>query len=334
MMTRARKFTWGTTGLAIVAISVALALWITSNWQIGSAQPRTALAAPPPSSRGYIDALAGTAVVGGEPAGGASVLELRVKDGQKVKRDDIIAVLSNYPKAEAALRKAEANLAKLKQIHDTVLTGTRLTDIALLEATLKSSIESDKLKTLERKRSGKPPDEKELEANIAARDLEREKANVELAKQTLKNDLAQYELDLATSTAQVDNARIGCDYALVRSPLDGTVVQIISRQGESVSPAGIAKIVDMAQLHVFADVDEQQVARLAPGGKVEVTFRGSPTIYTGTISRVAPTVRRMQRVEPDGASSTDARVVQVEIAFDDPSSIPLVLGREARIVFL
>ncbi|HYX02454.1 MAG TPA: hypothetical protein VE963_10230 [Reyranella sp.] len=49
---------------------------------------------------------------------------------------------------------------------------------------------------------------------------------------------------------------------------------------------------------------------------------------------MAPTVKRMQRVEPDGASSTDARVVQVEIEFDDPSSMPQVLGRETRVTFL
>ena len=130
------------------------------------AAPRTRPkpAAPPLISRGYTDAPAGTAVVAGDPAGGSNLLELRIKDGQKVKRDEIIAVLSNYPKADVALRMAEANLTKLKQTHDTVLMGTRVTDIALLEATLKSSIESDKLQTLQRSRSGKPPDEKELEA--------------------------------------------------------------------------------------------------------------------------------------------------------------------------
>ena len=79
---------------------------------------------------------------------------MRVKEGQKVKRDEIIAVLSNYPKAEEALRKAEANLTRLKQQHDTVLMGTRVTNIALQEATLKSSIESDKLQTVQRARFG------------------------------------------------------------------------------------------------------------------------------------------------------------------------------------
>ncbi len=153
-------------------------------------------------------------------------------------------------------------------------------------------------------------------------------------KQTLTDDLKQNEIDIANMMAKVDSARRTREEALVRSPFDGVVVQIFSRQGERVAPTGIAKIVDMSQLRVLADVDELNVGRLAPGGKVEVTFRGSSTVYKGTIARVAPTVKRMQRVEPDGGSSTDARVVQVEIQLDDPSSMPQVLGRETRVTFL
>jgi HlyD family secretion protein len=334
MMAQAKKFTWGAAGLMVAAIIAVLVMWIAPSRQTSSAQDNGRAAAAPLISRGYTDAPAGTAVVAGDPAGGTNLIELRIKDGQKVKRDEIIAVLSNYPRADVALRMAEADLTKLKQTHDTVLTGTRVIDINLLEATLKSSIESDKLSTLQRSRSGKPPDQKELETALAEQSLERERVRLELAKQTLKNDLAQYEIDLANSMARVDNARRSREEALVRSPLDGVVVQIFSRQGERIAPAGIAKIVDMSQLRVLADVDELHVARLAPGGKVEVTFRGSPTVYKGTIARVAPTVKRMQRVEPDGASSTDARVVQVEIVFDDPSSMPQVLGRETRVTFL
>ena len=85
---------------------------------------------------------------------------------------------------------------------------------------------------------------------------------------------------------------------------------------------------------VFADVDEVHLNRVVPGGRVDVTFRGSPTVYKGKIARVAPTVKRMQRIEPDGATSTDSRVVQVEIELDDPSSMPQVLGRETRVTFL
>jgi HlyD family secretion protein len=333
-MARAKKFTWRTTGVAVLVVVSAFVLWMAPSRQTSSAQDGARAAATPLIARGYTDAPAGTTVVAGDPNGGTNLVELRIKEGQKVKHDEIIAVLSNYPRADVVVRMSENNVTKLKLIHDTVLMGTRVNDIALLEATLKSSIESDKLQTLQRSRSGKAPDVKELEARLAAEGLEREKVRLELAKTTLKNDLAQLEYDIANSQATLENARRSREEALVRSPLDGVVVQIFSRQGELVSPAGIAKIVDMSQLRVLADVDELQVPRLASGAKVEVTFRGSPTVYKGAIARIAPTVKSMQRVEPNRASSTDARVVQVEIEFDDPSSMPQVLGREARVTFL
>jgi multidrug resistance efflux pump len=332
-MARAKKFTWGAAGVAVLIVIGAIAMWIAPSRQTSSAQDG-GRPAEPLISRGYTDAPAGTAVIAGDPAGGSNLLELRIKDGQTVKRDEVIAVLSNYPKADVALRMTEADLTKVKQMRETMLTGSRVTQIAMQEATIKTAIEQNKLGALERTRSGKPPDVKELEASLAEQGLERQRATLQLMKQNLADDLKQIEIDIANTMARLDSARRTREEALVRSPFDGVVVQIFSRQGERVSPNGIAKIVDMSQLRVLADVDELNVSRLAPGGKVEVTFRGSPTVYKGTISRVAPTVKRMQRVEPDGGSSTDARVVQVEIQLDDTSSMPQVLGRETRVTFL
>jgi multidrug resistance efflux pump len=332
-MARAKKVTWGAAGVAVLIVIGALALWIAPSRQTSSAQDG-GRPAEPLISRGYTDAPAGTAVIAGDPAGGSNLLELRIKDGQTVKRDEVIAVLSNYPKADVALRMTEADLTKVKQMRETMLTGSRVTQIAMQDATIKTAIEQNKLGALERTRSGKPPDVKELEASLAEQSLERQRVTLQLMKQNLADDLKQIEIDIANTMARLDSARRTREEALVRSPFDGVVVQIFSRQGERVSPNGIAKIVDMSQLRVLADVDELNVSRLAPGGKVEVTFRGSPTIYKGTIARVAPTVKRMQRVEPDGGSSTDARVVQVEIQLDDTSSMPQVLGRETRVTFL
>jgi len=213
-------------------------------------------------------------------------------------------------------------------------SGYRTAEIAMQDVMVRSAAEEVKLKNLEMQRSGKPPDQKQLEQNISLQSLEREQAKLRVMKETLQTDLQQIDTDISIIKAKLDNARNTREQALVRSPLDGIVIQIYSRQGERVSQNGIAKIVDLSQLRVLADVDELNVGRIAAGGKVEVTFRGSPTVYMGTISRVAPTVKRMQRMEPDGGSSTDARVVQVEIQLDDPSSMPQVLGRETRVTFL
>lgn len=332
-MAQARKFTWGATGLAALIIIAALVLWMTPSRQTSSAQDGPRPLAPL-ISRGYTDSPSGTALIAGDPAGGGVLIELRVTDGQKVKRDEVIAVLSNYPKADIAVRTSEAELAKTKQAREAMVSGYRTAEIAMQEVVVKSAAEEVKLKNLEMQRSGKPPDQKQLEQSISLQSLEREQAKLRIQKETLESDIQQSDNDIAIIKAKLDSARNTREQALVRSPLDGIVIQIYTRQGERISQNGIAKIVDLSQLRVLADVDELHVGRIANGGKVEVTFRGSPTVYQGTISRVAPTVKRMQRMEPDGGSSTDARVVQVEIQLDDPSSMPQVLGRETRVTFL
>lgn len=333
-MARQQRFRWGATGVALVAIIAALALWIAPSRQTSSAQDGIRPSGPL-ISRGYTDAPGGTAVIAGDPTQGGNVLqELRITDGQKVKRNEVIAVLSNYSKADVTVRTTEAELEKAKRQREAMVSGYRTAEIAMQEVVVRSAAEELKLKNLEVARSGKPPEMKQLELNISQQSLEREQAKLRVMKETLTTDIAQIETDISITGAKLDNARTSREQAQVRSPLDGVVVQIYTRQGERISGNGIAKIVDMSQLRVLADVDELHLGRVAPGGKVEVTFRGSANIYRGKISRVAPTVKRMQRIEPDGGSSTDARVVQVEIELDDPSSMPQVLGRETRVTFL
>jgi HlyD family secretion protein len=332
-MARKYRFRWGATGVAIVAVVAAVVLWIAPTRQTSSAQDAMKVNGPL-ISRGYTDAPMGTATLAGNPEGGAVLSDLRVTEGQKVKRDEVIAVLSNYEKADVSVRTTEADVEKAKRSREAMVSGFRTAEIAMQEVVVRGKSEELKLKGLELQRSGKQPDMKQLELNISQQDLAREEAKLRVMKETLATDLLQIDLDIAISTARLDNARATREQSLVRSPVNGVIVQINSRQGERVAPGGIAKIVDMSQMRVFADVDEVHIGRLMQGGKVEITFRGSSTVYKGKIARVAPTVKRMQRVEPDGGSSTDGRVVQVEIELDDAASMPQVLGRETRVTFL
>lgn len=321
-------------GALAVVLLAGLALWVTPSRQTSSAQDAVR-ATGPLISRGYTDAPAGTAVIAGDPSTGGPVLtELRAVDGQRVKKDDILAVLSNYSRSDVTVRNTEAELAKTERQREAMVSGFRVTEIAVQEAVVRSSATNTKLKALEMARSGKTPEMRQLELDISQHDLEKEQAKLRQLIDTLDTDRASIDYDITILKARLDYAKTTREESLVRSPLDGIVVQIYTRQGERVSHNGIAKVVDLSQLRVLADVDEVHLGRVVAGGKVDVTFRGSPTVYKGKIARIAPTVKRMQRIEPDGATSTDARVVQVEIELDDPSSMPQVLGRETRVTFL
>jgi multidrug resistance efflux pump len=332
-MARAQKFRWGATGIAVLFVLGALVLWIAPSRQTSSAQDAVRQTGPL-ITRGFTDAPSGTLVIAGDPNGGSVLSELRVKNGGQVKRDEVIAVLSNYATADVQVRNAEAELEKQKRMRETMVSGFRVSEIAMQEVIVKTKTDENKLKGMEVARSGKPPEMKQLDLSISQGELDREQAKLRMMKETLQTDLAQADIDINIATAKLDNARTAREQALVRSPLDGVVVAIYTYPGERISSSGIVKLVDMGRLRVLADVDELHLGRVVTGGKVEVTFRGSTVIYKGTITRISPTVKRMQRTEPDGGSSTDARVVQVEIELDDPSGMPQILGRETRVTFL
>jgi HlyD family secretion protein len=332
-MARRTRFTLGAVGALALVVLAAVALWVTPSRQISSAQDAARNA--PLISRGYTDAPAGTAVIHGDTTVGGSVLtELRIVDGQKVKKGEVIAILSNFAKSNTTVLNNEAELAKTERQRQSMMTGFRVTEIGVQETVVRTTELNNKLKALELQRSGKSPEMRQLEVDIGQQDLQKEQAKLRQMVDNLDTDRATIDFDIAILKAKIADAKAARDLAQVRSPLDGIIVTIYTRQGERVSGNGIAKIVDLGQLRVMADVDEVHLGRVVPGGKVEVTFRGSTTAYKGKISRIAPTVKRMQRIEPDGATSTDARVVQVEVELDDPSSMPAVLGRETRVTFL
>jgi HlyD family secretion protein len=318
--------------VAVVAVAVAAA-WIARSQQAANGTTAVLQPSGPLIARGYTEAPAGTVMIANDPNGGSVLKELRIKEGHTVKRDEIIAVMANYSAAEVGVKVAENNLLKAEMTRNTILKGTRVVDIKLEEDALKSAIESDRLQTMLRNRSGKPPEEKELEVWLAEQSLKHQRASLELSKRRLAIDLEQNAVDIVRLKAALDQALRTREESLVRSPIDGVVTQINSRQGEMASGLGIAKVVDMKQLRVFATVDELHLSRLKAGSPVEVTFRGSPTVYRGKVAIAPMSVKREKRSEAD-LGVANVRQIEVEIQADDGVTFPEMLGREARVTFL
>ena len=332
-MAGSRKFAIAAVSVAALTILVVALSSLASHRQSNRGREGI-VAAGPLISRGYTEAPAGTVVIAGNPeAGGSVLLELRIADGQKVKRGDIIAVLSNYPTAVVSVREAEAGLAKTKQQRDAMVSGYRTTEIAKQEIEVRTAIEETKLKAVQLQRTDGPPDQKQLEVNISQQKLEQQKAKLRVITEALAADLAQTETEITIMQAMLDSALATREEALVRSPLNGIVVQIYTRQGERVSGNGIAKIVDLSQMRVITDIDDLHFSRVALGGKVEVTFRGNSRIYAGKISRIMPVVRRLKRSQADMGEG-NVNLVEIEIELDETTGIPQVLTREARVTFL
>src|SRR5476651_2325100 len=300
--------------VATVVLVGAALLWMAPKRQVNLAQESARLPAPV-IARGFADAPAGLVVMYGE--GSLTLLELRVTEGQRVKRGEIIAVLANYPVDDVAVRSAEVQLEQAKRRHESLAAGIRPTrkpmadgdtkgrvsektkapdtpkiGISEQEAVVRFSTAEHQLKVLEMQRSGLPAEEKELEIRVSETKSERDRAQLRVLKETLASDLTESEADVSIKAAKLENARAKRERGLVRSPLDGIVVQVWTHPGEKIE-RGIAQIVDMSQLRVIADIDEQLLGRVALGGKAQVVFRGEKTIHDGKIVRIGSTVKRM-----------------------------------------
>lgn len=321
-----------TGSVALIGGAVAVA-WIANSQQAVNENGATLQASGPLIARGYTEAPAGTVMIAADPNGGYVLKELRIKEGQMVKRGEIIAVMANYPSAEVGVQIAENNLRKAEMRRDATLKGTRVVELQLEEDSLKSALLNDRLSRMLRERSGRPPEEKALEVWLSENSLKNTQANLELSRRKLEIDLKLSEIDFTRTKAALDQALRVREEALVRSPIDGVVTQINSRQGEMASGLGIAKVVDMKQLRVFATVDELHLPRLKVGAPVEVTFRGSSTVYKGKIAIAPMSVKREKRSEAD-LGVANVRQIEVEIEADDGVSFPEMLGREARVTFL
>jgi multidrug resistance efflux pump len=339
-------------GVAALIVAGAVFLSISPGRQDSHAEDGVHSRAPL-MARAFTDASAGEVVIAG--VGSDRLLELKVVEGQSVKRGDVIAVLANYPAADIAVRSAEAQLRQIESRHESLAQGIRpspkadksangqgkskkkdaepTVGVAEQEAIVRLAAAESKLKQLEMARSALPDDQRDLEIRISDEKLEHDRAKLRVLKETLASDLAQSETDIQIQTAELERARRLREQGLVRSPLDGVVVQILARPGERIG-RGVAQIVDMSRLHVVADIDEVLVHRIKLGGKVNVTFHGEKTIHPGKIVRIASTVKRMASLGSLGTGSTKIRVVPVEIALDDPSQMPHILGREAEVTFI
>jgi HlyD family secretion protein len=191
----------------------------------------------------------------------------------------------------------------------------------------------------------------EAELEVARRSFERR--NELFSRNVISREVRdQTELELAVARGKLVQARAALERAeermeetVVRSPVDGTVLQKYVERGQiiasGVSNVGggtpIADVADMGAVHVEAGVDEIDIGRIRVGQIATVRAEAWPDqIYRGEVVRMAPEARIEQNVtlfdvvvrveNPDGhlrsGMNTDVEIVVVEEP--DVLTVPLV----------
>lgn len=150
--------------------------------------------------------------------------------------------------------------------------------------------------------------------------------------ETRENDLLIAKAEVAAARAAVAQTHALLDRLIVRSPIEGTVLQVNVRAGEYASPsASRAPIVvgHIDEMQVRADVDEQLAPRVKVGQKAVGYVKGE-TEHPIALQfvRIEPYVIPKVSLTGGSAERVDTRVLQVIYTFANTSQRTVYVGQQ------
>ncbi|MGJ5178386.1 efflux RND transporter periplasmic adaptor subunit [Bradyrhizobium oligotrophicum] len=217
--------------------------------------------------------------VGAQASG--RLVALNVKLGQKVKAGDLIAEIDSLTQ-QNTLRTNEAALGNVRAQRDE-----KLASLALAEANL-----ARQQLTLAQKASSRA-------------DYDNADATV---KQT-RAQIAQLDAQIVEAEVAIETARVSLGYTKITAPIDGTVLSIVTQQGQTVNAVQSAPtIVVLGQVEtmtVRVEISEADVVKVRPGQNVYFTVLGEPDHrYEATLGSIEPAPESIKSDSSFSSSTT------------------------------
>jgi HlyD family secretion protein len=229
-----------------------------------------------------------------------SVRRVFVKEGNSVKKGQLLLVLDDVDaraqaaRAETQLRTAQAELSAAKR-------GGNQEEVLSLQAQLvKAGTDRDSaqrnleaLKKLARQGAASAGEVREAEDTLARAAAQLTFLRQKQTKRYSDAELARVEAQRAEGQAASDAAEDVLAKSNVRAPFDGIVYALPAKQGGFVTAGDLLlQVADLRKMLVRAFVDEPDVARLAPGDPIEITWGAVPgRIWRATVMDVPSTVK-------------------------------------------
>ncbi|MBU0621911.1 MAG: efflux RND transporter periplasmic adaptor subunit [Gammaproteobacteria bacterium] len=221
------------------------------------------------------------------PSAGGQIAKLKVKKGDRVKKDEVLLELWNDD-LHAQERLAQEQLKVSQSRVDEVCT--------LADAAQRDAARSQELRD---------------QGFISAQQLDRALTDAsarQSACTSAKGDVEQ-------SRSRIALARATLERMVLRAPFDGIVADISGELGEyaTPSPPGILTLpaidlIDDSCMYVSAPIDEVDAAKLKVGQRSRITLDAiKGRTFGGKVRRIAPYVLDLEK---------QARTVEVEVEFD------------------
>ena len=190
---------------------------------------------------------------------------LPVKVGQRIQKGDLIAQIDSTTQ-ENDVNSAKAKLTSLKAQLNAAEISAKIAE--------KQFIREQRL----------------LKKNAASQeDFENAKDAFEAAKAKV----TELKASIAETALALNTAETNLGYTKITAPLDGVVVSVPVKTGQTVNAAmntpTIVQIADLSQMEILIEISEGDIGKVQTGAKVTYTVLSAPeTVYETTLKSIDP----------------------------------------------
>jgi HlyD family secretion protein len=229
-----------------------------------------------------------------------TVRRVLVKEGDSVKQGQLLVVLDDAD-ARAQAARAQTQLQAAKAELGATERGGNQEEVLDLEAQLvKTGTDRDSaqrnldaLRKLEQQGAASAGEVREAENTLARADAQLTFLRKKQTKRYSNAELARVAAQQAEAQAAYDAAQDVLAKSNVRAPFEGIVYSLPAKQGGFVAAGDLLlQVADLRKVMVRAFVDEPDVARLAPGNPIEITWDAVPgRVWRAAVTSIPSTVR-------------------------------------------
>lgn len=339
-MSRLRIAAIGCVGVAVAGYVAYVAVGRMSERPAPAAGPALVADRPVPATvvaRARIEPKDRVRVVHGHER--AVLRAVMVAEGDRVRKGDVLAELISTPVLGAKLAFEERRLAETVAIAEQVTAPAKATARAAQQALIRQrQLDMEKaeqeLRRTERLYQSNVVSvtrysDRLFDYNAARYALSQSQETLASLSETRDVDLRVAEAQVATQRAAVELARADLDRAIIRAPIDGTILAVFARAGELLAEDGLLQMADMSALIAIAEVNELDMPRVAVGQAAVIRSPLLAAPIEATVARTSESIFKQKRPTSDVLVGRDARIAEVEIL--PKARLPALIGAELTV---
>ncbi|WP_238544348.1 ABC exporter membrane fusion protein [Gloeocapsa sp. PCC 73106] len=130
--------------------------------------------------------------------------------------------------------------------------------------------------------------------------------------------VAQAEVDKAM--AMVKQAEADLELAYVRAPINGRILEVHIRPGETITNKGIVELGQTEQMEVIAEIYKTDIGKVSLGQQAIITSDAFPEQLQGTVTQIGLQVKQQNVFSNVPGADVDRKVVEVNISLEPEDS--------------